>query len=678
MNHFKKKLDAFVKGKTSFEETLKALNEILPQPSAACRDLLRAIERRYRAGRLPPIAYLELKERIEQNVGKSGQPPAPASSEHRDKRPLHRDAGPLKPAEAIDSTVPESATAKLDGADSSLESSSALPPQWKESAGKLPKIGSIIKDRFVLQEVIAAGGMGVVYKALDLRRAEAKDRHPFVAVKVLNEDFSQYPGSWIALQRETQKSQHLAHPNVITVYDFDHDDHNFFMTMELLEGEPLSERLKRLQGKGLGVKKALPLIEAMGAALVYAHQKGIVHSDFKPGNIFITQEGIVKVLDFGIARAFRQPDQAQETTTVFDPGRLGAFSPTYASCEIIEGASPDPRDDIYALACVAYELLSGNHPFMKLTAVQARDTGLTPKPIARLSRGQWKGLLHGLAFRREERTPTVEQFLEELRGRKGHSLSIALLFCALLGMGGFFLYSYLGQQSLTQRIAQLEALLTAERIDPANIKSAALLLKQLTEQAPQDARLKKARDDLALVYLKLAQEAQVTGDWRAARGYVREGLALSPSQRVMITLESARAGIDQAQRISALEQRFAEVMVQIVTTPATLQEALAILEELASLSPKHSLLTEGRQLVAEQLAKAALERGKTGRWREGLQLVHEALVSLPGSPALMRAQSELEQGYRKELSEDRPSKLPKNIHSPPLWTLEPNEAPEGD
>ncbi len=146
-----------------------------------------------------------------------------------------------------------------------------------------------------------------------------------MAIKVLSEDFQQHPESWIALQREARKSQQLAHPNIITVYDFDRDGGTVFMTMELLEGEPLTAVLKRIQGSGLPFKKAWPLIEGMARALAYAHQRGIVHSYFKPGNVFITRENVVKVLDFGIARAIKRPGQ-QEDKTLFDPGSLGALT----------------------------------------------------------------------------------------------------------------------------------------------------------------------------------------------------------------------------------------------------------------------------------------------------------------------------------------------------------------
>ncbi|MCU7860768.1 MAG: protein kinase, partial [Candidatus Thiodiazotropha sp. (ex Lucinoma kastoroae)] len=92
--------------------------------------------------------------------------------------------------------------------------------------------------------MLGRGGMGVVYKARDLRKVEAMDREPYIAVKVLSKDFQANPDSFIALQRESKKAQQLAHPNIVTVYDFDRDGPNVFMTMELLEGEPLDQLIR--------------------------------------------------------------------------------------------------------------------------------------------------------------------------------------------------------------------------------------------------------------------------------------------------------------------------------------------------------------------------------------------------------------------------------------------------
>ncbi len=308
-----------------------------------------------------------------------------------------------------------------------------------ETAQLLAEGERIIKSRFVLEKLLGSGGMGSVYKARDLRKVEAHDRNPYVAIKVLNEDFQKHPDAFISLQREARKSQHLAHPNIVTVYDFDRDGDIVFMTMEYLEGEPLDKYLKTNKAKGiLGAsdKDALLLTRGMCAALARAHVQNIVHSDFKPGNVFVTTKGDAKVFDFGIARAVASSErhgQASEgDKTVFDAGDLGALTPAYASLEMLQGEEPDPRDDIYALAIVVYQLFTGKHPFDRLPANQAEQKKLKPEKPPRLTAQQWKAVRRGLAFKRAERTPSAEIFLQEFEHKAPIKVYMAAALVAIL------------------------------------------------------------------------------------------------------------------------------------------------------------------------------------------------------------------------------------------------------
>lgn len=269
----------------------------------------------------------------------------------------------------------------------------------------------VVKDRFVLVERLGSGGMGQVFKALDRRREEAHDRQPYIALKVLNREVSAHPESFMALQREARRASTLAHPNVVTVYDFDRDGSRIYMTMEYLEGQGLDEFIDARCSEGLPLAEVLPIVRGVAMALEYGHQKRIVHCDLKPGNIFICNDGTVKVLDFGIARLIQSTDTRSEQT-IFDPAVvLHGLTPAYASLEMWKQASPDPRDDIYALACVTYELLSGRHPFDRQSAKIAHERKLVPKRIDSLARAQWEGLKQGLALNREDRTPSVSAFL---------------------------------------------------------------------------------------------------------------------------------------------------------------------------------------------------------------------------------------------------------------------------
>ncbi|MEY4718851.1 MAG: hypothetical protein RL563_1469 [Pseudomonadota bacterium] len=275
-------------------------------------------------------------------------------------------------------------------------------------------VGSTLKNRFVLEDILGVGGMGMVFKASDLRKVEAADKDHFVALKVLNQEFQSNPMALVALQRETKRAQNLAHPNIIKVFDFDRDGAHVFMSMEYLQGRPLSHLIREHADSGMPFKKAWPIIRAMADALGYAHQKNIVHSDFKPGNVFISDDGEVRVLDFGIACAINRSEKDGRDVTVFNARDLGAMTPAYASLEQLQHREPDPRDDIYALGCISYELLTGKHPFGRLSAEKAMELNLSPKPIPQLKRRQWKMLQKSLAFKQDQRCASIAEFLGDL------------------------------------------------------------------------------------------------------------------------------------------------------------------------------------------------------------------------------------------------------------------------
>ncbi|MFO1466792.1 MAG: bifunctional serine/threonine-protein kinase/formylglycine-generating enzyme family protein [Steroidobacteraceae bacterium] len=271
-------------------------------------------------------------------------------------------------------------------------------------------VGSVLQGRFSLVALVGEGGMSRVFKAVDLRRVEAGAHDPYIAVKVLTVPFSHYFGSMAALQREAHKLQSLTHQNIVRVIDCDRDGQSVFMTMEYLPGESLYKRLRSGGADGLPREEALSIITGIAHALEYAHRNHIVHGDLKPGNVIVDDQCGVKVIDFGMARFIAKRSEAASTDR--EPT---ALTPRYASPQMLAGHPPEPADDVYALACLAYEVLTGRHPFGRVEDSPPRTPDLRPVRLSSLGRRTYRVLVRALEFERSRRTPTVAQFLKEFR-----------------------------------------------------------------------------------------------------------------------------------------------------------------------------------------------------------------------------------------------------------------------
>lgn len=397
-------ISEFQNGELSQDDFIAQLDSTLTKDSVGSARLLEILGEAHTHMPLPPEVYAEVQRRIERL---SGANLTLGGGETR-----------VQTTPRYSASLAGSPAQSASGAGQSRQSvqpgQAGVPSdaQPATSSEAVKGVGDTLNNRFVLEECLGVGGMGTVYKALDLRKLEASDRKPYVAIKVLNVQFRGNPQSLIALQREAKKAQVLAHRNIVTVYDFDRDGAVVYLTMEYLSGKPLSRLLRNKNFKGMPYDAALPIVKGMASALAYAHEHGFVHCDFKPGNVLLTDKSDVKVIDFGIARAFQRPDEESDAT-VFDPGTLGALTPAYASPEMLEHLEPDPRDDVYALGCIVYELLTGHHPFGRLAATQARSADLKPQRPEGLGTRPWRALRGALSFDRRTRMPTVNRFVSE-------------------------------------------------------------------------------------------------------------------------------------------------------------------------------------------------------------------------------------------------------------------------
>lgn len=288
-----------------------------------------------------------------------------------------------------------------------LRASTQAPPARQRAASPSDATLGIIDGRYVLESTLGGGGMGVVYRARDRLMEDAQDPDPYVALKVLSEAIRDNPAGPIALQRETRRAQALAHPGIVRVFHFGRDNDTYYMTMELLRGRSFDD-LMHEQAGGIPLQQAASLIEQLCSALAYAHSQGLVHSDIKPSNIFLTPDGLVKVLDFGIAAPLREPGSAHETR--FNPRHHGALSPKYSAPELWLGLDADPRDDVYSLGCVVYELLTGRHPYDGEEAPRARERRMAVRPVDALTPAQNEAIRRALSLERQGRTASVEAF----------------------------------------------------------------------------------------------------------------------------------------------------------------------------------------------------------------------------------------------------------------------------
>lgn len=300
-------------------------------------------------------------------------------------------------------------THMVGGAPSALSESGPASP-----VAALPEV---LCKRYKVERLLGVGGMGAVYRARDLLREQYGDPEPYVALKALNEEFAQYPDASALLYSEFALTSRLRHSNVIRLYAFDIDppSQRAFMTMELLKGPTLDQLLAE-RPDGLPWAEcqsiAIPLLEALECS----HSLGVLHGDLKPSNVMLAADGL-RLFDYGLG----QPTKGLLTSLPrLSRSRIAAWTPRYAALELLNGEALTAPADIYAVACVLYELSSGLHPFSRLTARQAKameqDKSLQRPP--NLPAHCWPALQRALAFDPEQRDIDATALLDAYKGEE--------------------------------------------------------------------------------------------------------------------------------------------------------------------------------------------------------------------------------------------------------------------
>ena len=266
-------------------------------------------------------------------------------------------------------------------------------------------IGKLINGRYRLIAPLGEGGMATIWRAVD----EQLDRE--VAVKLLREQYGNDPGFAARFKQEARAAGSLQHPNIVPVYDYGTDaDGAQFIVMQLVEGDDLAALLR--ERTRLETDDAVRVAIGVASALEAAHRRGLVHRDVKPGNILITDDGDVKVTDFGIARAVAEASMTVTGTTL---GSVHYFSPEQARGDEVTGAS-----DVYSLGIVLYEMLTGRRPFEADSAAgvalkRLNEDPPPPESIVPVPSGLSAIVMRALQREPADRFPDAGSFAEALR-----------------------------------------------------------------------------------------------------------------------------------------------------------------------------------------------------------------------------------------------------------------------
>ena len=410
--YLEQRLDVLVRGECSEDEFMGELSNLREAVPDSAWDVVALLDQRYRRGQIPVDLFRSIESKIAQRECEMFDVDTTISL-----HPVH--AAPRVITQSIGTTertcIPTTRGHRdhVQTAAFATQAKSFEAPPLRMDDRMVPpsvEIGRVLRNRYVLESRLGSGGMGTVFKAMDLYRCDLPEGRRHVAIKVLHKLIDSRPDVLSNLRREFYCAQALAHRNIVKVFELDRDEDVAFFTMELLEGELLSGLLERSNPPPISRSWAWKIILELAAGLAHAHASNVVHADLKPQNIMITKSGEVRILDFGSSR------EGTDLRSSADGNQCHSteLTPAYACCELLDGQQADPRDDLYALACVSYQLLAGEHPFQGRKSTEARDLRLIARRPPGLTRRQWQTLAMGLCWCREDRSISVSDWIGKL------------------------------------------------------------------------------------------------------------------------------------------------------------------------------------------------------------------------------------------------------------------------
>lgn len=281
------------------------------------------------------------------------------------------------------------------------------------AAGPLP-VGAILSGRFALTAILGQGATATVYRATDLYTCHAHETPVEVAVKIGREADHHRGSLWQRMMHEGAVLRTVKHPNIPCVHGVGEAGTRPFLALDFLPGRTLAAILRERAGLGLDRSVAVRIALDLGEALEAVHRHGLIHGDIKPGNVIVRPDGRAGLIDFAAAQTYRPRGIGGTRAEPFHNGG-DDLTPAYASPWRLAGDPPDPRDDMFSLALLAYAMLYGRHPFGGRPCLDAEAEGAAPVRPPDVGGARWAVLRSALAMDSIARPSGAARFAARLR-----------------------------------------------------------------------------------------------------------------------------------------------------------------------------------------------------------------------------------------------------------------------